>query len=120
MRETNRKMALEKRVTDNVQFADHEKPVATSKRGYIELGHAPANPMKAIREKCIDCSAGVLKNIASCPINSCALYPFRMGVNPHRKPRTVRADQRAVLAARLEPKPINPADNETPLIQAAA
>ncbi len=36
-------------------------------------------PMKAIRQKCLDCSCGQLSEIKECPIKKCPLYSFRMG-----------------------------------------
>jgi len=39
-------------------------------------------PIKAIREKCLDCSCGQYKEIRLCPVINCALYPYRMGVRP--------------------------------------
>ena len=44
------------------------------------------NPVKAIRAKCIECSGSQLSEVANCPIEDCALYPFRFGKNPFRKP----------------------------------
>lgn len=46
------------------------------------------NPVKAIRQKCLDCSCGQVKEVELCPIPDCALYPFRFGKNPYRKERT--------------------------------
>lgn len=46
------------------------------------------NPLTAIRAKCVECSGGSLKEVAQCRVSSCALLPFRMGVNPmHKKTR---------------------------------
>lgn len=42
------------------------------------------SPLKAIRAKCIDCSAGVAKEVRECVVTDCSLYPFRMGKNPNR------------------------------------
>ena len=42
-------------------------------------------PMKAIRAKCMDCSAGSYKEVKLCPITECSLYPYRFGHNPARK-----------------------------------
>ncbi len=39
-------------------------------------------PMRAIRLKCLDCSAGSAKEIRLCPIPDCELYIYRMGKNP--------------------------------------
>jgi hypothetical protein len=43
------------------------------------------SPLQAIRQNCIDCSAGEHKEIRLCPIHDCPLYPFRFGTNPNRK-----------------------------------
>ena len=41
-------------------------------------------PIKAIRAKCLECSAGQPKEVRECVIQDCPLYPFRMGKNPNR------------------------------------
>ena len=40
------------------------------------------SPLKAIRKKCLECSAGSPVEVANCPIESCALYKYRFGVYP--------------------------------------
>lgn len=42
-------------------------------------------PLKSIRLKCLDCSAGHPKVVKLCPVTDCSLYPFRFGKNPNRK-----------------------------------
>lgn len=42
-------------------------------------------PLRSIRQKCLDCSAGSAQEVRLCPVVSCALYPFRLGRNPNRK-----------------------------------
>lgn len=44
------------------------------------------NPIKAIRAKCLECSGGSATEVKECPIKGCALYEFRFGRNPYRKP----------------------------------
>ena len=44
-------------------------------------------PMKAIREKCLDCCCGSANEVSMCVITDCALYPFRNVKNPYRKQR---------------------------------
>ena len=39
-------------------------------------------PIKAIRDKCLDCTCDQPKEIRLCPVVSCALYPYRMGRRP--------------------------------------
>ena len=42
-------------------------------------------PLKAIRLRCLDCSAGSIKEVRLCPVHDCELYQYRMGHNPKRK-----------------------------------
>ena len=42
-------------------------------------------PIKAIRAKCLDCSGGQYAEVRLCPIENCALYPYRMGKRPPRE-----------------------------------
>ena len=37
---------------------------------------------KAIRQKCLECSAWQEKEVRLCPAKDCALWPYRMGRNP--------------------------------------
>ena len=39
-------------------------------------------PIKSIREKCLDCTAGSRKEIRLCTVVQCALYPYRFGKRP--------------------------------------
>lgn len=39
-------------------------------------------PMKAIRAKCVECSGGVLKEVRECRVQSCPIWPYRMGTRP--------------------------------------
>lgn len=38
-------------------------------------------PVKAIRRKCLSCSENAAE-VKRCPIENCALYPFRMNTRP--------------------------------------
>jgi hypothetical protein len=49
-------------------------------------GYEPEPVLRAIRRKCLWCSGGDAKEVASCLVPDCALYPFRMGKNPWRAP----------------------------------
>ena len=42
-------------------------------------------PVRAIRQKCLDCSVYQPKELRSCHITDCSLHPFRLGKNPNRK-----------------------------------
>ena len=41
-------------------------------------------PIKAMRKKCIDCTAGSYKEIRLCMIVECAIYPYRFGRRPSK------------------------------------
>jgi hypothetical protein len=43
--------------------------------------------LKAIRRKCLDCSAGQPAEVRLCPVTACPLWPFRMGKNPFSRRR---------------------------------
>jgi hypothetical protein len=49
-------------------------------RDVLAQYHPPQPVLKAIRAKCIDCLGGSADEAKKC----CALWPFRMGTNPHR------------------------------------
>lgn len=39
-------------------------------------------PVKAIRQKCLDCTCWQPKEVRQCPSNDCALWSYRMGKRP--------------------------------------
>lgn len=40
-------------------------------------------PMKAIRQKCLECSSGSANEVRLCPVSKCALYMYRFGHRPN-------------------------------------
>ena len=58
-------------------------------------------PIKAIRAKCLDCSAGQVLEVQLCPIKDCSLYPYRLGHNPNRKGRQLSEVQKQAMVDRL-------------------
>lgn len=46
---------------------------------------AQTNPVKVIREKCLDCCCGSIKEVKLCTAERCPLWPWRTGKNPYRK-----------------------------------
>ncbi len=64
-------MAKEKKTQD----VRDELPKATS-------------PLRAIRNKCLDCTCNSPREVEACPIAKCSLHPFRFGKNPYRKERS--------------------------------
>lgn len=59
------------------------------------------NPVKAIREKCLDCCCGSVTEVKLCPSSDCALFPFRFGKNPYRRSRELSEEEREALRHRL-------------------
>lgn len=59
------------------------------------------NPVKAIREKCLDCCCGSSLEVKLCNIVSCPIYPFRFGKNPFRQKREMTEEQKKVTVDRL-------------------
>ena len=60
------------------------------------------NPLKAIREKCLDCCGGSSSDVKACTAQWCALYPFRFGRNPYRTKRKLTDEQRTAAIERLK------------------
>ena len=63
------------------------------------------NPVKAIREFCIECMGGrqndgYMKHIKDCGSPDCAVFDFRFGNNPHHK-QNLTKEQRKEKSDRL-------------------
>lgn len=63
------------------------------------------NPLKAIRQHCLDCSNGSAHEVDQCPVSRCALHPLRFGKNPFRKKRVLSAEHLAALSGRRNGQP---------------
>ena len=59
------------------------------------------NPVKAIREKCLECCCGSATEVSECKIARCPLHAFRFGKNPYRQQRVLSEEQKAMMAHRL-------------------
>lgn len=69
-----------------------------SKKNTLET---PQTAIKAIRAKCLDCSAGSPAEVRACELTHCPLYKFRLGKNPNIGKREMSDEQRAAAADRL-------------------
>jgi hypothetical protein len=52
------------------------------------------NRRRAIRERCLNCSGWVLKEVSNCDFVDCSLHPFRSGKgkqNPKKREKAIRA-----------------------------
>jgi len=63
------------------------------------------NPLKAIREKCLDCCGNQTSEVRECHITDCPLWAYRMGKNPFHQ-RNMTDEQKLVAIKRLR-KPKN-------------
>jgi len=52
-----------------------------------QAGHKPVSPMKAIRQKCLDCCCNQPSEVRACEATKCALWPFRAGQHPYTSGR---------------------------------
>lgn len=68
---------------------------------FLSLKFRAQNPLKAIRERCLDCCCGNAAEVRKCVAVDCALWPFRMGTNPFRKKRELSSSQRRERTDRL-------------------
>ena len=59
------------------------------------------NPVKVIREKCIDCCCGSTYEVDLCTAEKCPLWPWRFGKNPYRKKTEYTEEQRAAMRERM-------------------
>ena len=63
-------------------------------------------PMKAIRQKCLDCSCGSSEEVKNCFAKKCPLYQFMFGYkldeNGNRRKRDLTDEQRQEMAERLK------------------
>ena len=59
------------------------------------------NPVKVIREKCVDCCCGSWLEVEKCTAVNCPLHPWRMGKNPYRKKVERTEAQKQAMIERL-------------------
>ena len=48
------------------------------------------NPLQAIKSFCFECVCWESKEVEICSDKKCALYPFRLGTDPSKKPRKTK------------------------------
>jgi hypothetical protein len=67
----------------------------------LSLKFRAQNPLKALRQKCLDCCVGNAAEVRKCVATNCALWPFRLGINPFRKRSVLSEDEKLRRAAQL-------------------
>ena len=53
---------------------------------------AKRRPLKAIRDKCLDCCCGQRNEVRLCPIVDCPLYEYRLGHRPKEGRENINED----------------------------
>jgi hypothetical protein len=69
--------------------------------GILSRYHQGKNPLKAIRERCLDCCCGVASEVRKCVSVNCPSWAFRMGTNPFRKKVELAGERKAAMAERF-------------------
>ncbi len=67
----------------------------------ISNNHTKKPLLKVIRKKCLDCCAYHHAEVRQCPIQTCPLWPFRMGKNPFHT-RKMTTTQKQATSERLK------------------
>jgi hypothetical protein len=80
-----------------------EKIKMKDKSGSVDTlkENSQKTPLKAIREKCLDCCGYQCSEVRECHITSCSLWPFRMGKNPFHQ-RNMTEEQKKAAFRRLK------------------
>ena len=81
-------------------------------RDLLSLNFRQKNPVKAIREKCLDCCSGAKSEIRKCVSTDCPIWPFRMGANPFRKKMVLTAEEKERRTQRIRSGPISAMQQE--------
>lgn len=66
----------------------------------MEINH-PGSLKHAIKAKCMECCCGQREEVRLCKIETCPIWPYRMGKNPFRKKRELTEEQRAAASERF-------------------
>ena len=75
-------------------------------RNLIQENQEKKSPLKAIREKCVDCCGGSVYEVKLCQVTKCTLHPFRFGKNPFYH-RELTDEQRKAIGERLHKKNVD-------------
>jgi len=65
-------------------------------------GKKITTPLKAIHEKCYNCSGFQWNEVRQCTVYDCTLYPFRFGKSPYRNPKKMTEEERQEKVERMK------------------
>ena len=60
------------------------------------------NPVKAIREYCLECCLNNPNEVRLCNASECPLWAFRLGKNPYRTKRELTEEQLQIARERMK------------------
>lgn len=86
---------MEEIETEETENDEEGEVTGVDSEGYIP-------PLKAIRQKCLDCCGNQSNEVKLCPCKDCTLWPYRFGKNPFRKKRQMSEEQRTAFAERVK------------------
>lgn len=97
-------MVMTPRMDEGMEMAG-EYPVGRDPRRMTTdelraLGHERKSPLRALRERCLDCCAGRAQEVRLCTGTKCPAWPFRMGGNPWREVTDQQRENGRRLSAR--------------------
>jgi hypothetical protein len=78
----------------------------------LSIYHMETNPLRALRERCLDCCCGSASEVRKCSAVTCPSWPFRMGRNPFRKKSVLSPERRQAAAERFARARLHAADIE--------
>jgi len=93
-RETGMNLPSKTRTKKTRLPARMHNPMKTTIHNESGARKVKLNRRRAIRERCLDCSAGSTKDVAECSLTDCALFPFRIGrgkQNPKVRDKAIRS-----------------------------
>ena len=83
---------------DEFTKARHKELVMSLSEAELTAG---CSPLKAIREKCIECAGGRAESLAKCNMINCPLWDYRFGTNPYKEERVITPEEREEIRRRL-------------------
>jgi len=60
-------------------------------------------PMRAIRARCLDCSAGSTYEVRECLCIECSLYPYRYGKRPSTVKKNAQTPSKLTVPGKISP-----------------
>ena len=78
---------MKRSVSENLNSSDARLKIQATRAARMDVikRFRVPRPLKAIREKCLDCNAGQVSYVKDCTLTECSLWFYRMGRKPDAK-----------------------------------